>query len=114
MPGGAWIVRAECQTGAELMGVGYDQPHQPQLPLKIAVVVNRDSARAQRPQASLTKRSMSRYVKVMVSAFRLSRTRYWRAHLVGPKTHWEVLGADGAPRFNASSLGLPIVLDQQA
>jgi len=48
---------------------------------------------------------MSRYVKVMVSAFRLSRTRYWRAHLVGPKTHWEVLGADGAPRFNASSLG---------
>ena len=33
---------------------------------------------------------------------------------VGSKAHWEVLGADGAARFNAGSLGTPNVLDQQA
>jgi len=33
---------------------------------------------------------------------------------VGSKAHWEVLGADGAPRFDAGSLGPPIALDQQA
>ena len=33
---------------------------------------------------------------------------------VGSKAHWEVLGADGAARFNAGSLGTPNVLDQHA
>ncbi len=33
---------------------------------------------------------------------------------VGSKAHWEVLGDDGAPCFDAGSSGPPIALDQQA
>ena len=33
---------------------------------------------------------------------------------VGSKAHWDVLGDDGAPRYDANSLGPDLALDQQA